>query len=406
MSLSIDATLKICMTVQGQASYRSSAAVRNAACFGDGEALRRVLTIRGRSGAVVLMVPVPSEDAQTIATVMAEQLSPTALAQVKYIATDSPSNKLFCELRVVCPNLISLSLDPVHLAIVYEYAQWGKRTSGSRILRQLVNKINQVESDLSLASFGPFFQGHSPPSLSRQEERLRNQIMDASMGELRAKRVIQNLDPSKPLYCRVTFIEVLAAIVKLHPTEVDRKVTGTAKEVRKVLWAAAAPDRMEWLLNGSRMRHAMDAETRALLPSGTSSNEALHAELNSWMKSIRSLHQSTLKLKLHIIQFGKLLAHHVAACFPASRQTSESILLARAVATRLWSTEAWAEFCAVQCKASLPLHNSRKKEAEEVKAWRDSQPASHRVLKTVRKRTVHTVPRRRSFKSKRDVQRA
>ena len=134
--------------------------------------------------------------------------------------------------------------------------------------------------------------------------------------------------------------------------------------------------------------------------------DPLGAELNSWMKSIRSLHQSTLKLKLHIIQFGKLLAHHVAACFPASRQTSESILLARAVATRLWSTEAWAEFCAVQCEASLPLHNSRKKEAEEVKAWRDSQPSSHRVLKTVRKRTVHTVPRRRSFKSKRDVQRA
>lgn len=38
VSLSIDATLKICMTVQGQASYRSSAAVRNAAWFGDGEA--------------------------------------------------------------------------------------------------------------------------------------------------------------------------------------------------------------------------------------------------------------------------------------------------------------------------------------------------------------------------------
>jgi hypothetical protein len=51
MSLSIDCTLKICMSIQGQASHRPSSAVRNAACFDDAHSLRRVLTIRGRTGA-------------------------------------------------------------------------------------------------------------------------------------------------------------------------------------------------------------------------------------------------------------------------------------------------------------------------------------------------------------------
>ena len=112
------------------------------------------------------------------------------------------------------------------------------------------------------------------------------------------------------------------------PNQVDRRVTGSNKEVRKLLWAATAPDRMEWLFNNLRVRHAMGAPARALMPSGTASNEALHAEIHSWGTSIRSLHKSTLRLKLCIMHFGKLLAHHVASCYPGVGQTSESVLLA------------------------------------------------------------------------------
>ena len=64
LCLSIDATLKVCMTVQGQANYRASAQTRNAACFDDEHSLRRVLTIRGRTGNVLGMVPVPMKSHQ------------------------------------------------------------------------------------------------------------------------------------------------------------------------------------------------------------------------------------------------------------------------------------------------------------------------------------------------------
>ena len=62
-ALSIDGTLKLCMTLQGQAAYRTSSQIRNAACFGDGRALRRILTVRRRTGAVLAMQAIGSEDA-------------------------------------------------------------------------------------------------------------------------------------------------------------------------------------------------------------------------------------------------------------------------------------------------------------------------------------------------------
>ena len=112
LSLSVDATLKVCTTIQGQASHRAPAAVRNAACFDDESSLRRVLTIRGRTGAVVGMVPISHEDANRVAATFTSHLSPIALAQVKFVASDSPSLKLFREIKAVCRHLQCISLDP------------------------------------------------------------------------------------------------------------------------------------------------------------------------------------------------------------------------------------------------------------------------------------------------------
>ena len=120
------------------------------------------------------------------------------------------------------------------------------------------------------------------------------------------------------------------------------------------------------------MRHDLTPLERGLLPSGTSSNESLHAEINSWTKSIRSLHQSTLRMKLEIMQFGKMLTHHVASCFPTVQQTSESILLARAVGEEVWTEADWRKCCS-SAKAVLPLHKSRQEEAKKSKTGRTAR---------------------------------
>ena len=341
LCISIDATLKVAMSIKGQASYRSSAAVRNQACFGDDEALRRVLTVRGRTGAVLAMQLIKGEDAIEVASALEHALPAFGRTQVRYVMSDSPTVKLLRALQKVFPNLHGLALDPVHLAIVYEYAQWRKRTPGSKALRQLLAKVSHVDFSKGELSWGCLHDGLSQSPLTRQEEKWRAQILHFTHSQAYAQRVLDSLDASTPVYTRVSFIEAVAALCALHPQEVDRKVTGTAKPVRQVLWSACAPARLEWLFNNQRARHALSPADRFLLPSGTTSNEALHSEINSWTRSTHEIHRSTLKLKLQIFTLGKLLAHHLACCYPPARQTSENVLLARGLATNLWSEEGW-----------------------------------------------------------------
>ena len=147
-AISLDGTLKICMRVKGQEQANRSSQVRNSAPFGDDVAHRRVLTVRGRTGAVLAMSPVPSEESDVIAAVLAASLSPEARAQVQYVATDAPSRKLCSELQDVCPSLKGLTLDPVHLAIKYEYASANKRTAGSKTLRLALQRMTRVDTSL------------------------------------------------------------------------------------------------------------------------------------------------------------------------------------------------------------------------------------------------------------------
>ena len=84
-----------------------------------------------------------------------------------------------------------------------------------------------------------------------------------------------------PYYSREEFIRVIASIVATHPGEVSRP-SGTGKgAVRDVIRSACDCDRVEWMLNLTRFMHELSREDRILMHMGTTSNESLHAELNS-----------------------------------------------------------------------------------------------------------------------------
>ena len=119
-SISIDATVKCCMSVMGQESYRCSSAKRNSAPFGDDTAYRRVLTVRGRTSAVLAMSAIQTERAEDVRAALADALPPAGLQQVQCVAADNASLKLYTELVRIMPNLHALCLDPIHLSIVYE----------------------------------------------------------------------------------------------------------------------------------------------------------------------------------------------------------------------------------------------------------------------------------------------
>ena len=63
--ISMDATLKLFMKIMHQAPYRAVMEVRDDAPFGDAVAWRRLLTVRGRTGAVLFMYPLQNETIQS-----------------------------------------------------------------------------------------------------------------------------------------------------------------------------------------------------------------------------------------------------------------------------------------------------------------------------------------------------
>jgi hypothetical protein len=124
IAISIDATMRSCMSILGQAHHRASREIKAQSAIGEKDSLKRVITVRGRTGAVLLMLAVKSDNAEETALAISENFSITACGQVKYIAVDNPSSKLINELLPSMPNLSIMALDPVHLAIAYEYSTW------------------------------------------------------------------------------------------------------------------------------------------------------------------------------------------------------------------------------------------------------------------------------------------
>ena len=135
----------------------------------------------------------------------------------------------------------------------------------------------------SARAWGRFYDGRQAPELSHEELQLREMILACSMPHDRADVVLAKLDRDAhlPIYARATLIEIIAAICAKFEREVKRTVKGEGVSVAKSLWFACSADRLEWLINNIRMRQGMSTEDRAFLGSGTSTNEAFHAELRS-----------------------------------------------------------------------------------------------------------------------------
>jgi hypothetical protein len=162
----------------------------------------------------------------------------------------------------------------------------------------------------------------------------------------------------------------------------------------------------------TRFRHTLSPEKQILLASGTTGNEALHAELNNWFRQTQQLHQSTLKLKLHILTLRKLIAHNSALFQPTSRQMCSNLVLASALAAEVWTSDDWHSWCGQLSeesrisKANVPLKGSRQEESRLVTEWMRKRPAAMVSADVARKkpassssgsivrRTVFTLDRR------------
>ncbi len=145
------------------------------------------------------------------------------LQQVRFVSSDDPSALLFDGLRGILPNLEILSLDPTHLAMVYEYATWRRKTDGSKLLRRIMAKFARHNPILSAATWGPPYDGVRDVRLTRAEELSRSKVSPGSMPLARARMVVESIDDDVPWYTRIDFIDSIAALTSLYSEEVEKK---------------------------------------------------------------------------------------------------------------------------------------------------------------------------------------
>ena len=93
------------------------------------------------------------------------------------------------------------------------------------------------------------------------------------------------LIPDSPWRTESQFLEAMAAICTLFQDELT-KTTFSGPTLHRLLINLTSPVKIQWLFNDTRYRHACAPSQTPLLPSGTTSNEPLHHELNSWFHEI------------------------------------------------------------------------------------------------------------------------
>ena len=154
--LSVDGTVKCTMPLLGQIKPGGKNRQSEPFFINAADAIHTVVTVRGRSGAVVGFWPLISEKAEHLQEAFLRNLPQAALDQVQCVAKDAPSSLMFSLLRSIMPNLQCLCLDPVHLAIKYEYATGRRRTKGSASLRACLGKFNSSDSTATAERWGAF----------------------------------------------------------------------------------------------------------------------------------------------------------------------------------------------------------------------------------------------------------
>ncbi len=330
----------------------------------------------GRAGACLGMPLIRDESQPEITKAIEASWTPDQRAQVLTAASDQPSEALFHGLRGVLPNLRILSLDPVHLAITYETAHFRKKTDGSRDLRRLLAKFNKFPHAAGGMAWGVAYAGTGTVPQSEHERKLREKILDHKMPLATAKRVLAEIDPNLPWASSIDFVRALAALSAVYPDETKRKSHIAGQPLRKLLWNAAHPSRIQWYANNLRALRDMGTWGAALVASGTSANEALNHEINSWFRNQPDVYASTVDLQLRVSALGKLLAHNSALYSPTTSAMTPSLVLARAVAALAQTEGDWKTYTAELANTArgttrssvLPLHQLRRRHSGMIAA--------------------------------------
>lgn len=145
-----------------------------------------------------------------------EKLSRDARHQTHFVWSDKPSRSLLTQLTKAFPNIRILSIDAIHLVIVYEQGFNKISTPGSRLLRLIVNKFYKVDLSLGADTWGPVYKGKNAKPLNAEEQAMRDHICEHFLSESDAKAIVDTLNPDTPFRTRLEYITAIAALVSSY----------------------------------------------------------------------------------------------------------------------------------------------------------------------------------------------
>ena len=146
------------------------------------------------------------------------------------------------------------------------------------------------------------------------------------------------------------------------------------------MYTFAAPARLEWMLNFRHARQDLLRTDTDFMAVGTTTNEALHCELNRAFDQVHGMYKETLQLRLSMFQLYKLLPHNRARYGRGLTSRNQGLMLNRCVESVLpWTPRTWKAWCSglgKREKANLPLKAAKVSGAALVRTAVRARPAS------------------------------
>ena len=142
------------------------------------------MTCRGRTGATLAPCGIRSGKSRILVDSLKSRFTYSQRVQVLHVASDAPSAEMFQTLKEVLPNLQSLSLDAMHIVVVYDQSMNSRPTAGSKWLAVIMNKFRNWHSSRMQASWGELYNRGTFGSAPQDVRSMRDCLLEPDMSEL------------------------------------------------------------------------------------------------------------------------------------------------------------------------------------------------------------------------------
>ena len=203
-------------------------------------AVCRLLTVRGRTGAVLAIQGIKSEAGYHIAEVLQARMTEEQRSQTIHVASDSPGLALFLRtLQKGLPRLQSLSLDATHTCICTSSATATRTRMGANGCGSLWLSLRPLTLSL------PWQRGARPtlaaPANSLRNTQVKQMMVEQEMTREECSGILTRMSPTTPWYTVVEFLEAVAAVSAVYSEEMNR-ANGQGTTLGKLLQNLRQPN--------------------------------------------------------------------------------------------------------------------------------------------------------------------